>query len=77
MTKAFLMLQADRTEVGEIRDVAGALQQETRLYQGNDCVCVLLVTFPIGSPEWERWHAGRTLDGMPAPRGADLVHDAV
>lgn len=65
MAQAFIALTADRTEVGPLRQVAGALQQETRLYQGDQCVCKLLITFPPGSPEWERWSSGRTLDGMP------------
>lgn len=66
MTKAFVMLTGDRTETGPVRLVGGALQQETRIYQGEQCACVLLVTFPEGSPEWERYQAARTLDGMPA-----------
>jgi hypothetical protein len=73
MTKqAFVMLTASRVEHGEIRQVAGALQQETRLYgDGEQCVCVLLVTYPAGSPEWERWAAaGRAVDG--APKGPQL-----
>jgi len=67
MKQAFIALTADRAEAGPIRQVAGAVQQETRLFQGDQCVCVLLVTFPPGSPEWERWHSARTLDAVPAP----------
>lgn len=66
MSKAFVMLAADRVETGALREVHGALQQEVRLHQGGQCVCVLLVTYPAGSPEWERWMASRTLDGAPA-----------
>jgi hypothetical protein len=76
MSKAFVMLSADRVEHGEIREVAGALQQEHRLFQGGSCVCVLLVTFPPGSPEWERWSAARTLDGMSTVRADSIASDA-
>ena len=63
--KAFVMLTASHVEAGPVRDVTGALQQETRLFDGDQCVCVLLVTFPPGSPEWVRWNQVRTLDGAP------------
>lgn len=66
MTKAFVMLTADQVQTGELRLVGGALQQEVRLQHGGQCVCVLLVTYPQGSPEWERWHSTRTLDGQPS-----------
>ena len=65
MTSAFVTLTADRVQAGPVREVAGALQQETRLFMADDCVCVLLVTFPPGSPEWMRWAQRRSLDGMP------------
>ena len=76
--QAFIVLNADRTEVGEPHLQAGALQQETRLYEGDRCVCVLLVTFPQGSPEWERYAAkGRAVDGTPAPvRPGTIQSDA-
>ncbi len=67
MTKAFVMLTAERVEAGPVREVAGALQQETRLFHGGQCVCVLLVTYPAGSPEWMKWASARTLDGMNRP----------
>ncbi len=67
MSKAFVMLTAERVEAGPVREVAGALQQETRLFQGDQCVCVLLVTYPPDSPEWVKWAAARTLDGMNKP----------
>lgn len=73
MTKAFVMLNASRVDVGPMKEVAGAVQQETRLFDGEQCVCVLLVTFPPGSPEWMKWAAARTLDGMPTVR-VDSVH---
>ena len=73
MTKAFVMLTADRVEPGPVTQVAGALQQETRIFQNEQCVCVLLVTYPPGSPEWEKWQAARTLDGAPCVR-VDSIH---
>lgn len=76
MEKAFVMLTASRVEAGPINAIAGALQQETRLFQGDQCVCVILVTFPPGSPEWEKWNAGRTLDAMPAVRPDSVASDA-
>ncbi|WP_290906281.1 hypothetical protein [Aquabacterium sp.] len=69
MTKAFISLTAERLKVGPLKEVAGALQQETRLFQGGECVCVLLVTYPAGSPEWMKWAAARTLDSS---RGAPV-----
>jgi hypothetical protein len=71
--KAFVMLSAERVEAGPIAVVAGALQQETRLYHSGECVCVLLVTYPQGSPEWQRWHAATTLDSRPVVR-VDSIH---
>jgi hypothetical protein len=65
MTKAFVMLTASRVEPGEVKAIAGAVQQETRLYEGDQCVCVLLVTFPPGSPQYEQFHRANTLDGAP------------
>lgn len=76
MTKAFVMLAADHMEAGPMQQVTGALQQETRLYQNGECVCVLLVTFPVGSPEWQRWSDSRTLDGMPSVRSDSILSDA-
>lgn len=76
MTTAFVMLTADRVEPGPVQQVAGALQQETRIFQGEQCVCVLLVTYPPGSPEWERWAAARTLDSLPAVRTESIRSDA-
>jgi hypothetical protein len=76
MTKAFVMLTADRVEPGPVAQVAGALQQETRLFENGQCVCVLLVTFPPGSPEWEKWQAARTLDSAPAVRTDSIRSDA-
>ncbi len=65
MTKqAVIVLQADRVVPGPITYFGGVLQQETRLFQGDECACVLLLTFPTGSPEWEKWHAARTLDAQ-------------
>lgn len=52
-TKAFLMLQADRLEHGPVMVRGTSVQQETRLYQGDQCVCVLLVTYPPGTPAHE------------------------
>ena len=77
MSKAFVMLTAERVEAGEVHPVAGALQQETRLYQDGQCVCVLLVTFPPGSPEWMKWASARTLDGLPTVRSDSVQSDAV
>jgi hypothetical protein len=71
MTKAFVTLMAERVVAGPIKQVAGALQQETRLLQGGECVCVLLVTYPPGSPEWMKWAAARTLDSEPRTLGMD------
>lgn len=64
MKTAFISLAAERVEPGPLRWVAGVLQQETRLFVQEQCVCVLLVSFPPGSPEWERAQSLRSLDGM-------------
>ena len=61
-TQAFISLAADRVAPGPLVWVAGALQQRTELFMGDVCVCVLLVTFPVGSPEYERAFLLRTLD---------------
>jgi hypothetical protein len=79
--KAFVMLTASRVEAGPVRNVGGALQQETRLFDGDQCVCVLLVTFPPGSPEWIKGNQIRTLDSQATPpregAGRDpLAHSA-
>ncbi len=81
MTKAFITLAAERLEVGPLTEVRfpgrgrcetrAVLQQETRLFQDGQCVCVLLVTYPPGSPEWMKWAAARTLDS--APRAAEPI----
>lgn len=76
MTKAFVMITADRVDHGELRLVSGALQQETRLYEGDRCVCALLVTYPTGSPVWEQWVTSRRLDGLPAVRTDSIHSDA-
>lgn len=60
MSKAFVMLEADRLEVGAVVVTGTTVQQETRLYQGGQCVCVLLVTYPPGTPEWEKVMAAMT-----------------
>jgi len=78
----FVVLTASRVETGPVESVAGALQQETRMFDGEQCICVLLVTFPPGSPEWMKWTVARTLDGMPAGRdgataSAPLVHHPI
>jgi len=67
MTKAFLMINATRVDVSEPRLVAGALQQELRLYDGDVCGCVVLATYPAGSAEWEKFHAARRLDEQQQP----------
>ncbi len=74
MTQAFITLTADRVHTGPVQMVAGALQQETRLFQGDQFVCKLLVIYPPGSPEWMKWQARRTLDGSPRP---PVDHQAV
>ncbi len=76
MEKAFVMLTASRVDAGPVNQVAGALQQETRLYQGDQCVCVILCTFPPGSPEWEKWNAARTLDTQSLVRTDSVQSDA-
>jgi hypothetical protein len=76
MTKAFVVLTATRIQPGPISYVAGALQQETHLFDGDQCVCKLLVTFPAGSPQWEEYQRrGRALDGVPAIRPEALPMD--
>lgn len=60
---AFITLAAERVEPGPVRWVGDVLQQETRLFVGGECVCVLLVSYPPGSPEWVKAQALRTLDG--------------
>jgi len=76
MTKAFIALTADKVEAGALVHLDGVLQQQTRLFHGGQCVCVLLVTFPPGSPEWEKWMRARTLDGMPVVRVNSIQSDA-
>ena len=63
MTQAFISLAAERIEPGPLRWVGGVLQQETRLYMGEQCVCVLLVSFPPGSPEWLKGQRSPVSDG--------------
>lgn len=62
-TQAFISLAAERIDPGPLRWVGGVLQQETRLYVSEQCVCVLLVSFPPGSPEWLKGQRLRALDG--------------
>jgi hypothetical protein len=71
VTNAFVTLTADRIQAGQMKQVAGALQQETLLFQDGQCVCKLLVVYPPGSPEWMKWHARRTLDSQPSRNGAE------
>jgi hypothetical protein len=76
--KAFVVITGSRQETGAPTIVGGSLQQETRVYEGDDCVCTVLVIFPAGSPEWERYHAGgRALDGMPPVRNHSIQSDVV
>lgn len=75
MTKACLMLTASRVDVEPLNQIAGALQQVTRFYEGDQCTCVLLVTFPPGSPAWDQWMASRALDGMPPMRPHSIQSD--
>lgn len=62
--QAFISLAAERIEPGPLRWVGDVLQQETRLFMHGQCVCVLLVSFPPGSPEWTKALSLRALDGM-------------
>lgn len=64
MSRAFISLAAERIEAGPLRWVGDVLQQETRLFMHGQCVCVLLVSFPPGSPEWAKAQRLRALDGM-------------
>ena len=74
---AFVMVTGSRMDVGPVQYIAGALQQEIRVFSGDQCVCVVLATFPAGSPEWEKYHAqGRALDGMPPVRQDSVQSDA-
>lgn len=57
--QAFICLRADRIENGPVRFVAGAVQQETRLYLAGVPVCTVLVTFAEGSAEFEAAMAAR------------------
>lgn len=75
MTKAFVMLNADRVEMGELRELAGAVQQEIRLHMEGQCVCTLLVTYSSNSEEAQRFYANRTLDSMPAMRSNSIVSE--
>lgn len=75
MTKAFVMLSATHVDVGPMKEMTGAIQQETRLYDGEQCVCTLLVTYPAGSPEWEKHQRTRTLDGLSAVRNDSIQSD--
>lgn len=59
MTKAFLMLEAERVESGPVLVTGVQVQQEIRLYQAGQCACVVLVNFPAGSPAWEQAMAAR------------------
>lgn len=62
--QAFITLAAERVEAGPLQWVGDVLQQETRLFLHGQCVCVLLVSFPPGSPEWAKAQRLRALDGM-------------
>lgn len=53
-TKAFLMLEADHVEHGPVMVNAGSVQQETRTFQDGKCCCVILLTYPPGSPTHEQ-----------------------
>lgn len=64
MSRAFISLAAERIEAGPLRWEGDVLQQETRLFMHGQCVCVLLVSFPPGSPEWAKAQRLRALDGM-------------
>ena len=72
MTKAFIALTADQVEPGPLRWVAGALQQQTRMFMEGQLVCTLLVTYPEGSPQWQKAARIATLDGMPV-RTAEAI----
>lgn len=48
-TKAFLMLVTDQVVHGPVVVNMGSVQQETRIYQDGQCMCVILLTFPPGS----------------------------
>lgn len=65
--KAFVMLEAERIEAGPVVVQGLLVQQETRLFQGTQCVCVLLVNYPQGSPTWEAAMAGRETGGPGLP----------
>lgn len=82
MSKAFVMLEADRVEIGAVVVTGTTVQQETRLYQNKQCVCVLLVTYPPGTPEWEKVMATMTEvfagdPGVPVIRSHSVASDAV
>lgn len=76
MKNAYVMLNAERMEAGPVRAFGGGVQQEIRLLVGSECVCVILLTYPPDSPTWHAFHAGRTLDGMPAVRVDSIQSDA-
>ena len=57
--QAFICLRADRLEAGPVRFVAGAVQQELRLYLAGEPTCTVLVTFAEGSEEFEAAMAAR------------------
>lgn len=72
MTQAFISLAADRVVADAPQWVAGALQQRTQLFMEGKCVCVVLVTFPESSPEYERAAGARLVKGV-LPGLAEVV----
>lgn len=48
MSKAFLMLVTDQVVHGPVVVNLGSVQQETRIYQDGQCMCVILLTYPPG-----------------------------
>lgn len=63
MSKAMIILEADRAEWTEAVQVpGGGLRQEVRLYEGAECKVVLQVSFSATSEAARQWEA----------RGAEL-----
>jgi len=73
--KAFLMIQADRVEFGSAQAANGLASQTTRLYLGDELVCVILLMFPPGSDEARRLleAGGAPFDAVGVAQGASTV----
>lgn len=71
--KTWMVMNCERIVHGPVQAVNGGVQQELRLFLGNDLVATILVTF--APAEAQQFLAGRALDGMPPVRNDSIVSD--